>query len=649
MAEMPETVSQAKSLNEILAEYESAVDAGKNPDPRAYVKRYPEHREELKKFFADEGCIDKILSRAGGPPGGAFEPPMLPDLAAFGALEEIDRGGIGVVYRGKDPQLPRDLAIKVLRPDRQQPYLVRRFIEEAKITGKLQHPGVVPVHNLGQMPDGRPYFTMKLIRGQTLAALLAGRASPSQDLPRFLKIFEQVCQTLAYAHSQEIVHRDLKPANIMVGHFAEVQVMDWGFAKVLRTPDDQQPATAEMHGVNVDYAKTQPGQVMGTLSYMPPEQARGEVNRVDERSDVFSLGAILCAILTDKPPYLGTTAEQLLAMAQGGDLAEARKRLDLALQSGAETELIALAWRCLSPNREDRPGNAGEVAEAVAEYQAGVQERLRAAELARTAAQAKAGEERKRRRLSVVLAAAVVLIVLGSSGAALWYIDDQARQEREALLQQVESARKKDAAAQDVRQNLTQAQKIHDKLIEELKKRGGVQNLLKSRWDLRIQSARDAWKLAKDRADNAEGSLDPELVELLKKLDGDLARDQRDYDLAWRLEKIHLDTATIVEGKFNYALAEREYPLAFAEAGLALEPGRLKETARLIQQSVIKEQLLAALDHWISTPGPTRCANWPSPMTARPLKNWPTRLNGTRVFWAGYRRPFSFSCLLTLR
>jgi serine/threonine-protein kinase len=96
-----------------------------------------------------------------------------------------------VVYRGKDPQLPRDLAIKVLRPDRQQPDLVRRFIEEAKITSKLQHPGVVPVHSLGQMPDGRPYFTMKLIRGQNLAALLAERASPSQDLPRFLKIFEQ--------------------------------------------------------------------------------------------------------------------------------------------------------------------------------------------------------------------------------------------------------------------------------------------------------------------------------------------------------------------------------------------------------------------------------------------------------------------------
>src|SRR5262249_16353022 len=162
---------------------------------------------------------------------------------------------------------------------------------------------------------------------------------------------------------------------------------------------------------------------------------------------------------------------------------------------------------------------------------------------------------RKRRRLTVVLAAAVVLIVLGSSGAALWYFDDQARQEREELLRQAEIARKLDMADQDVRQNLKLAHEAHVKLVEELKKRGGVQGLLRSGWDRRIQSARDAWQLAKDRADNAEGSLDPELADLLKKLDGDLARDQRDYDLAWQLEKIHLDTATIVERKFNSALA----------------------------------------------------------------------------------------------
>src|SRR5439155_12137203 len=107
------------------------------------------------------------------------------------------------------------------------------FLEEAQISGQLQHPGIVPVYELGAFADQRPYFTMKLVKGQTLATLLAQRGEPGQDRPRFLKVFEQVCQTLAYAHARGVIHRDLKPANVMVGKFGEVQVMDWGLAKVL--------------------------------------------------------------------------------------------------------------------------------------------------------------------------------------------------------------------------------------------------------------------------------------------------------------------------------------------------------------------------------------------------------------------------------
>jgi tetratricopeptide (TPR) repeat protein len=615
---------RTKLLEELLRlELEYRCRSGENPPPEEYHQRFPADSDLIRAVFADEGrhgskgSAGELVALGQDTPSSpgskrnistipygeaksTVEDPALPDLAAFGELQEIDRGGIGVVYRGKDPQLPRDLAIKVLLPEWQDhPELVRRFTEEAKITGKLQHPGVVPVHSMGQMPDGRPYFTMKLIRGQTLAEILAERASPSQDLPRFLKIFEQVCQTLAYTHSQGIVHRDLKPGNIMVGAFGEVQVMDWGFAKLLGRPDTKEPVTADGESINTPLQQnTRAGQVMGTPAYMPPEQALGEVGQIDERCDVFSLGTILCEILTGKPPYSGSPQE-ILDKAKRGDLADAWHRLE---ECGADPEVIALARRCLNPSPDERPQNAGVVAEAVAAYQAGVQERLRTAELGRAAAQAKAGEERKRRRLTVVLAAAVVLIVLGSSGAALWYFDDQARQERDELLRQAEIARKLGIAEQDVRQNLNQAQKAHDKLLEELKKPGGVQSLLRSRWDLRLQSARDAWKLAKDRADNSEGNLNPELADLLKKLDGDLARDQRDHDLAWRLEKIRLDTAIIVEGKFNYALAEEKYPGFFAKAGLPIEPGRLKETARLIQQSVIKEQLLASLEHWLLNP-----------------------------------------------
>src|SRR5262249_49339570 len=147
---------------------------------------------------------------------------------------EIARGGVGVVLRAHDRTLNRDLAVKVLLAEHQdRPDTQRRFVEEAQIGGQLQHPGTVPVYELGRFADRRPYFTMKLVKGRTLAELLKERLNPAHDLPRFLKIFEQVCQTLAYAHSRHVIHRDVKPSNVMVGSFGEVQLMDWGLAKVL--------------------------------------------------------------------------------------------------------------------------------------------------------------------------------------------------------------------------------------------------------------------------------------------------------------------------------------------------------------------------------------------------------------------------------
>ena len=141
---------------------------------------------------------------------------------------------MGIVLKARDADLGRDLALKVLLDHhRDDQDVVRRFIEEAQVGGQLQHPGIVPVHELGALADRRPFFAMTLVKGRTLAALLAERPSPAADLPRFLAIFESICQTVAYAHAARVIHRDLKPANVMVGNFGEVQVMDWGLAKVL--------------------------------------------------------------------------------------------------------------------------------------------------------------------------------------------------------------------------------------------------------------------------------------------------------------------------------------------------------------------------------------------------------------------------------
>jgi tetratricopeptide (TPR) repeat protein len=338
---------------------------------------------------------------------------------------------MGIIYRGTDTVLAREVAIKVLQehfaPDSGT---ARRFADEARITAQLQHPAIPPVHDLGTLSDGRPFLAMKLIKGQTLEALLAARPDVPAERGRYVAVFEQVCQAIGYAHSHGVIHRDLKPANVMVGAFGEVQVMDWGLAKVLGSSptvasaaDETSAGTVVVSLRDSDALFTQAGSVLGTPAFMPPEQAVGAVAKVDRRSDVFGLGAILAVILTGQPPFAAASAETTRVKAAQGDVADCLARLDVC---GAEPELVALCKGCLSPKPVERPADAGEVARAVAELRAAADERARLAELERVkaegekaAAAARALERRKRRRLWLGAAAALVLAALGGLGAVL--------------------------------------------------------------------------------------------------------------------------------------------------------------------------------------------------------------------------------------
>src|SRR5262249_18223983 len=179
-------------------------------------------------------------------PGGAFaaEPSAPPtNPPGYELLDEIGQGGMGVVYRARDTALDRDVAVKLL--SERYPAdssAARRFLSEARITGQLQHPGIPAVHQVGTLADGRPFLAMKLMKGSTLEAILKQRTDPAADRGRLLAVFETVCQAVGYAHAHRVIHRDLKPANVMVGTFSEVQVMDWGLAKVL---GEETPATVE--------------------------------------------------------------------------------------------------------------------------------------------------------------------------------------------------------------------------------------------------------------------------------------------------------------------------------------------------------------------------------------------------------------------
>src|SRR5262245_59145346 len=287
---------------------------------------------------------------------------------------------MGEVWRGFDTLLAREVALKVLRGRvLEDSESEARSEEEARRVGRLGHPSIVPVHDLGELPDGRPFFVMKLVHGQTLAELLAARAAPAEGLQRWLLVFERVCQAVAFAHARGLIHRDLKPSNVMLGELGEALVVDWGIAKALAAepqpapaPPAAPPPAAGQATTGPQGAETLPGQARGTPAFMAPEQARGEAGRVGKACDVFGLGGILCVTLTGQPPF--TRAGQ----APAGDLQEAFARLD---GCGADAELIGLAKACLAPAPEARPADAAEVAGRVKRYRDEVAARWRQAEL----------------------------------------------------------------------------------------------------------------------------------------------------------------------------------------------------------------------------------------------------------------------------
>lgn len=225
-----------------------------------------------------------------------------PDLAGtrYRAMQFLGRGGMGAVWLAEDTILHRNVALKVLAAENSSSDLGARLMREAEILARLEHPGIVPVHDAGTLSDGRTFYCMKHVQGQTLDRYIAG-----MSLRRRLELLQRIAEPLAFAHSRGIIHRDLKPANIMVGAFGEVLILDWGLAKVTAaaTTDGQSASTLETDTAQQSSAgqTTAHGSVLGTAGYMAPEQARGEVDLIDPRTDVFGLGAIMGFMLQGEP------------------------------------------------------------------------------------------------------------------------------------------------------------------------------------------------------------------------------------------------------------------------------------------------------------------------------------------------------------
>jgi serine/threonine protein kinase len=321
---------------------------------------------------------------------------------------EIARGGMGAVLRAADCDIRREVAVKFLL-DQADPKKKARFVEEAQITGQLEHPNIVPIHELGADAQQRLFFAMKLVRGRTLAQVLdqlrqnPKTAEKEWSLTKLLNVLVGVCNALAYAHARGVIHRDLKPANVMLGDFGEVYVMDWGLAKVLKdgeatslsssaeTPADDLarfmggPGAAVKAGSEsgssasktnkvatsreVEADLTQEGAIMGTALYMPPEQARGEVTAIDQRSDIYSLGAILYELLTLQPPVeKGGNYLAILMRVVEGEIIPPERRTP---ERWIPRELAAIAMKALAKDKADRYPDVEALRKDIERYQEG--------------------------------------------------------------------------------------------------------------------------------------------------------------------------------------------------------------------------------------------------------------------------------------
>ena len=523
----------------------------------------------------------------------------------------IAKGGMGEVHSAWDHVLKRSVAVKLLHDKLATDLIIKRFHYEAYITGQLQHPSIPPVHDLGTTADGKPYLVMKLIKGRTLEDLIK---QPGEEKLNVLAIFEAIAQAIGYAHSRAVIHRDLKPLNVMVGAFGEVQVMDWGLAKFR---SDSEATTPEASIVSTFYdprtaddSHTSAGAIMGTPSYMPPEQAIGAIDRVNERSDVFGLGGILCAMLTGQPVFVVVDAESTRQLAANGRVVAAFARLDAC---GAEPEVLALAKQCLAVEPSERPANGYEVAKIVAKLRRDADERAKQAEIG------KARSDTRRRVLTwsaiavfAVLSAGVIASLLFAKRATdAEYVTSQqlvkTQDAERATSQQLELTQAAEAAANAKTKEVEATLVVVGQRTKMLGDAYGdfvfdIQNMLVNRpgtQDLRralLEKARTGLKKILDEA-RKQGSPDQTLAwshfrmgDVEQQLGNTLAA-QKEYQAGYELAKQLAD----VDPK--NADAQRDLSVIFNRLGdVTRRLGQTKDALDFFQKGLVVSQRLADAD-----------------------------------------------------
>lgn len=366
---MASHLDSARELSLILEDVrEGRMDQGRLLDSvREWVARCASRERDLDDPELTAAYEESEPARGHRPAGGeravANAAAAVASPMRFQVVRAHARGGLGEVYLAFDRELNRQVALKSIKPAfAHDPVSQSRFVHEAAVTGRLEHPGIVPIYGLGRYPDGRPYYVMRFIQGETLKAAIArfhgpyadrqGRVEREVAFRRLLQALVSACNTIAYAHLRGVVHRDLKPENIMLGPFGETLVVDWGMAKLVSELQDAEEPPGPA-GLAMDSSLTRTGAAVGTPRYMSPEQASGELRRVGPASDVYGLGATLYCLLVGHAPFPDDELSDVLERVRRGVFPSPRglnRSIDQALES------ICLKAMALRP--EDRHESA---------------------------------------------------------------------------------------------------------------------------------------------------------------------------------------------------------------------------------------------------------------------------------------------------
>jgi serine/threonine-protein kinase len=408
-------------------------------------------------------------STSGGPEAPATAPFVPPTRARYTLKRLHGAGGIGRVWLAHDDHLGRDVALKELRPEyARSPAHRARFLQEARVTGQLEHPAIVPVYELTERPGGgQPFYAMRFVQGRTLSAAAADYHGTRQAnradalaLAALLNAFVGVCNAVAFAHARGVVHRDLKGPNVVLGEFGEVVLLDWGLAKVLGRAEEEAGARDIPLGRDGEETRTVEGQVMGTPAYLAPEQAAGQVDRIGPRTDVYGLGAILYEILTGRPPFSGADVKEILRRVRQEEPA-----LPRALWPSVPQALEAICLRALAKDPADRYPSAMELAAEVQRWLAG--EPVRAW---REPWRVRARRWLGRHRTAMSAAAAAALVALVSLAAATGLLAAANTRERSARAEAEENFRQARRAVDQYFTTVSEDQRLQEHDLRALRR-----------------------------------------------------------------------------------------------------------------------------------------------------------------------------------